>query len=175
MLLKNWNSLMLMGLLCTGFGACSQNSAVQKATNNAKPVVLENGDTLRKIVKTEEEWKAQLSPEEYAVLRKQGTERAFTGDLWDNHDKGTYTCAACGLPLFHSDHKFESGTGWPSFFQPIKEGYVGSNDDYSHGMERTEVHCARCGGHLGHVFPDGPAPTGLRYCINSISMDFEKQ
>jgi peptide-methionine (R)-S-oxide reductase len=107
------------------------------------------------------------------VLRQEGTESAFTGRWHDNHARGIYRCAGCGAPLFHSAHKFESGTGWPSFYRPIEEGRVERDVDSSHGMVRNEVHCARCGGHLGHVFDDGPRPTGLRYCINSISLDFE--
>ncbi|MEO0403618.1 MAG: peptide-methionine (R)-S-oxide reductase MsrB [Bacteroidota bacterium] len=125
-----------------------------------------------KVIKTDAEWKEILSPEEYYILRQAGTERAFTGDLWNNKQKGTYVCAGCGLPLFHSDTKFASGTGWPSFFEPIESGVVTEIADYSHGMARVEVVCSRCGGHLGHVFEDGPNPTGLRYCINSASLDF---
>ncbi len=125
-----------------------------------------------KIVKTDAEWKKSLTPEQYEVLRKQGTERAFTGKYWDNHDKGIYVCAACGLELFASDTKFDSGTGWPSFYQPIYPQNVDAEKDNSYFMSRTEVHCPRCGGHLGHVFDDGPKPTGLRYCINSVSIDF---
>lgn len=124
------------------------------------------------VVKTPEEWKKVLTPTEYRVLREHGTERAFTGDLWDHKGKGTYVCAACELPLFLSETKFKSGTGWPSYYQPIDSVSVGSTVDKSYGMVRTEVHCNRCGGHLGHVFEDGPRPTGLRYCINSASLDF---
>lgn len=121
------------------------------------------------------EWKEILNEMEYYVLRQEGTERAFTGDLWKNHEKGTYICRGCGLPLFASDTKFDSGTGWPSFWKPLKPEYVRENTDSSLGMVRTEVECARCGGHLGHVFDDGPKPTGLRYCMNSVSMDFVPQ
>lgn len=128
-----------------------------------------------KINLTEDEWKSRLNDMEFYVLRKEGTERAFTGDLWDHHEKGTYVCAGCGLPLFHSDTKFDSGTGWPSFYQPIAKDCIADFEDDSHGMDRTEVECARCGGHQGHVFPDGPPPTGLRYCINSVSLNFVKQ
>ncbi|MEL6719349.1 MAG: peptide-methionine (R)-S-oxide reductase MsrB [Bacteroidota bacterium] len=128
--------------------------------------------TIEPIEKTEEEWKAELTEKEFYVLRQAGTEYAFSGDLWDNKKEGIYTCRGCQLPLFSSATKYKSGTGWPSFWQPLKELYIGEDVDYKIGYKRTEVHCARCEGHLGHVFPDGPEPTGLRYCINSVSLDF---
>ena len=146
--------------------ACGNSAAQDKNKIYPKP------DKNNKVIKTDKEWKQLLTDEEYQVLREQGTERPFTGDLHDNHKEGTYICAACGLDLFSSKHKFESGTGWPSFWQPINDTNVAETMDKSHGMTRSEVHCARCGGHLGHVFEDGPKPTGLRYCINSVSMDF---
>lgn len=124
--------------------------------------------------KTDAEWRKQLTPEQYAVARKAGTESAFTGKYWDNHEKGIYRCVCCGQELFSSDTKFESGTGWPSFYQPIKKQNVLEKTDRTFGMERTEVICSRCGAHLGHVFDDGPKPTGLRYCMNSTSLDFVK-
>ena len=126
-----------------------------------------------KITKTEEEWKQILTQAQYHVLREQGTEPAFCGLLYNNHEPGKYFCAACKTAIFSSDNKFESGTGWPSFFQPISEDLIEFKEDKSYGMVRTEVNCATCGSHLGHVFPDGPKPTGLRYCVNSISLNFK--
>ena len=136
-------------------------------------VTAQNQDSdIKKIEKSEEEWRSELTDMEFRVLRKAGTERAFSGDLLDNKKEGVYICAGCELPLFPSDTKYKSGTGWPSFWAPIEEENVGKDTDYKLGYARTEVHCARCGGHLGHVFEDGPEPTGLRYCINSVSLDF---
>lgn len=131
-----------------------------------------DGDTLDYIVKSEEEWSEVLSDEGFHVMRKQGTERAFTGEYWDNKKKGVYLCAACALPLFDAKTKFKSGTGWPSFYQPLDSMHVEEEIDHSLGMVRAEVHCRRCGAHLGHIFTDGPQPTGLRYCLNSVSLDF---
>ncbi len=144
--------------------SCAQNSESK----------MEVDSNIEKIKKSNEEWKNILTPLQYEVLREEGTERAFTGEYWDTKKPGTYVCAACSLPVFSSETKFESGTGWPSFYEPINESNVGSKTDNSFGWNRVEVHCNRCGGHLGHVFEDGPKPTGLRYCINSVSLAFEE-
>jgi peptide-methionine (R)-S-oxide reductase len=137
-----------------------------------------SGDTSKNkpmINKTDEEWKKVLTPEQYRILREKGTERAFTGEYWDNHEKGVYKCAACGTVLFTSEEKFESGCGWPSFKMPFDSTTCDYHQDNTYGMSRTEVTCKKCGGHLGHVFDDGPPPTGMRYCINSGALIFEKK
>ncbi len=156
---------LLIGFLglagCSNFAAHAEEKQAAQATRADK------------VVKTDAEWKKILSPLAYDVMRHQGTEMAFSGPYWNDHRKAVYRCAACGLLLFKSDDKFDSGTGWPSFSRPVTADAVAVEKDDSHGMERDEVHCPRCGGHLGHVFDDGPAPTGMRYCINGAALKQE--
>lgn len=152
-----------------------KDTATQAKDSLVVPAIYEADGTIKKVSHTDAEWKNLLPELDYYVLREEGTERAFTGSLWNNHEKGTFVCGGCGLPLFASDTKFDSGTGWPSFYQPIDKRHIKENSDKSGFMERVEVECARCGGHQGHVFEDGPRPTGLRYCINSVSIRFVAQ
>lgn len=160
---------LILSLTLVVFYSC--NSQVKQQTNTKQ---ITDMDTTQKVVKTEEEWKKILTPEQYAVLREKGTDRPFTGKYYLNTDKGMYICAACGNELFSSDMKFESSCGWPSFDKEIAGGKIKTIVDKSHGMVRTEIVCAKCGSHLGHLFDDGPTSTGMRYCVNSTSLNFLK-
>jgi methionine-R-sulfoxide reductase len=160
--------LMLYGALAVGLAACAAAQHGLDIKVQSKPPVRKD-----KVIKTDAEWKKILTPDQYKILRAKGTEAAFCGKFHDSHDPGIYLCAGCKLPLFSNDHKFESGTGWPSFNRPIKAENVWYRRDLSYGMDRIEILCARCDGHLGHAFEDGPKPTGWRYCLNSEALVFQ--
>lgn len=168
-------AFVLFAIVACALPACSKaasNSTTQSDRSDAAAASSESPRRPDAIVRTEEEWRRLLTAEQFEVLRRKGTEAPFSGKYSDHHESGTYVCAACDLTLFRSQEKFDSGTGWPSFTAPLAKDAVAEHSDGSHGMRRTEVTCARCGGHLGHVFEDGPPPTGLRYCINSVSLQF---
>uniref|UniRef100_UPI00404A1973 peptide-methionine (R)-S-oxide reductase MsrB n=1 Tax=Flavobacterium sp. TaxID=239 RepID=UPI00404A1973 len=176
--MKTYIQLLALPLLLLVFFSCMESKKefnMATSSNIVQDTTLSLKNTsLVKVKMSNEAWKKKLTANQYYILREQGTERAFSNEYYDNHDKGHYFCAGCKLPLFSSDTKFESGTGWPSFFQPLEKNRVTTRIDNSHGMIRGEVVCARCEGHLGHVFDDGPKPTGLRYCMNSGAMLFQK-
>ncbi|PWV53806.1 peptide-methionine (R)-S-oxide reductase [Chitinophaga sp. S165] len=171
----NWRNLIILSLsILVSNCTYSQQEPKNKSMEEQKKSEVYSRTDTSKVSLSNDEWKERLSPEVYNIAREKGTEWAFTGKYWNSKDAGTYYCAACGNPLFVSNAKFESSCGWPSFFEPITKGSVIYAPDNTHGMNRTEVMCGRCKAHLGHVFDDGPPPTGLRYCINSVILDFEK-
>ncbi len=167
---KRMSAAMVLAGLALGCGETKGDADNERA---ARPEGKESMTQQAKVTKSDAEWKSILTPEQYEVLRRKGTEEPFTGAYWDEKEPGTYLCAGCGAVLFSSEHKYDSGSGWPSFWQPLRDGGVVAASDNSAGMARTEVLCAVCGGHLGHVFEDGPEPTGLRYCVNSAALKLD--
>ena len=165
--MKGWVFWVILAIFAMAYWVYAQS----EVRANKENMTWEEGMDYSKL--TEDQWKKRLDPQEFYILREKGTERAFTGEYWDHKDEGVYHCRGCGLELFHSDHKYDSGSGWPSYFQSVEQTQIATKTDTTHGMTRVEILCPRCSGHLGHVFPDGPQPTGQRYCVNSKSLVFK--